>query len=112
VSDWCRGWQLFHLVDSVELLVSELVTNAILHGVGAVRLVADYDGTRIRVEVHDHDPNAPEAHVTAATQLDEHGRGLQLIAMLADSWGTRRTDVGKAVWIELAAAGAPPLPCD
>lgn len=94
----------------MELLVSELVTNAIVHGVGNVLVIADWDGVRIRVEVHDHDPNGPQAHVTAAPQLDEHGRGLQLIAMLADTWGTERTDVGKSVWIELAAAGAPPLP--
>ena len=99
-----------HLVDSIELLVSELVTNAIVHGTGTVLVVAHWDGARIRVEVHDQDPSGPQAHVTAATQLDEHGRGLQLIAMLADSWGTDSTDAGKSVWIELAAAGAPPLP--
>lgn len=87
-----------------------MVTNAIVHGVGAVRMVADFDGARIRVEIHDQDPNPPEAHVTAATELDEHGRGLQLIAMLADSWGTKRTDDGKVVWIEIAKAGIPPLP--
>ena len=97
-------------MDSVVLLVSELVTNAIIHGMGTVVVVADWDGVRIRVEVHDEDPNGPSAHVTAATQLDEHGRGLQLIAMLADSWGTTQTNAGKSVWIELAAAGAPPLP--
>ena len=86
------------------------MTNAIVHGVGNVLVVADWDGVRIRVEVHDQDSRGPQAHVTAATQLDEHGRGLQLIAMLADSWGTTHTESGKLVWIELAAAGAPPLP--
>jgi hypothetical protein len=87
-----------------------MVTNAIVHGVGIVRVVADYDGTRIRVEVHDEDPAAPQAHVTHATALDEHGRGLQLIAMIADSWGTTSTPAGKCVWIEFAAAGVAPLP--
>jgi anti-sigma regulatory factor (Ser/Thr protein kinase) len=110
VSGWCRAWRVGHLADSVELLVSELVTNAIVHGAGTVRVVADFDGTRLRVEVHDQDPAAPEAHVTHASQLDEHGRGLQLIAMIADSWGTKRTPEGKAVWIELTAAGVAPLP--
>jgi hypothetical protein len=86
------------------------VTNAIVHGFGTVRVLADYDGTRVRVEVHDQDSAVPEAHVTHATQLDEHGRGLQLIAMIADSWGTKRTSAGKAVWIELTAAGVAPLP--
>ena len=110
VGDWCLGWQLGHLVDSMELLVSELVTNAILHATGPVQVRGDYNGTRVRVEVHDHDPAPPQAHVTPASALDEHGRGLQLVAMLADSWGNIRTSDGKAIWIELAAAGPPPLP--
>lgn len=90
--------------------MSELVTNAVLYATGPVQVLWDYDGVRVRVEVHDRDPNPPRAHVTAATDLDEHGRGLQLVAMLADSWGSTRTTAGKAVWIELAAAGSPPLP--
>ena len=110
VTDWCECWRLTHLTDAVELLVSELVTNAVVHGLGAVRVLADFDGTRIRVEVHDHDPIPPRPHVTAATELDEHGRGLQLVAMLADRWGSTRTFDGKMVWIELAVAGPAPLP--
>lgn len=99
-----------HLVDSIELLVSELVTNALLHATGTVQVFGDYDGVRVRVEVHDHDAAVPKGHVTPPADLDEHGRGLQLIAMLADSWGSTPTSLGKAVWIELAAAGPPPLP--
>jgi anti-sigma regulatory factor (Ser/Thr protein kinase) len=109
VKDWCGGWCLTHLADAVELLVSELVTNAVVHGLGAVRVLADYDGTRLRVEVHDHHPIPPRPHVTAGPDLDEHGRGLQLVAMLADSWGSTRTFDGKVVWIELTAAGPAPL---
>ena len=109
VTGWCRHWQLVHLVDAIELLVSELVTNAIVHGVGPVLVTADYDGKRLRVEVHDDDPDLPQGHVTAPTELDEHGRGLQLIAMLADTWGSTSTPDGKSVWIELAAAGPSPL---
>ena len=110
VKDWCIAWRLTHLEDAVELLVSELVTNAVVHGLGAVRVFADYDGTRLRVEVHDHDPIPPRPHVTAGADLDERGRGLQLVAMLADSWGSARTFDGKVVWIELTAAGPAPLP--
>jgi len=90
--------------------VSELVTNAVVHASGAVQVLADYDGVRVRVEVHDEDPGTPHAHVTAPTELDEHGRGLQLVAMLADKWGSTATSAGKAVWIEFAAAGPSPLP--
>ena len=90
-------------------MVSELVTNAVLHATGLVQVLADFDGTRLRLEVHDEDSSPLRAHVTAPTELDEHGRGLQLVAMLADSWGTTMTNGGKAVWIELAAAGPPPL---
>lgn len=110
VTAWCRGWELVHLADSVELLVSEMVTNAVVHGIGPVQVHGAFDGSRIRVEVQDNAAAVPEGRVTAATELDEHGRGLQLIAMLADSWGTTPTPTGKTVWIELAAAGPPPLP--
>lgn len=109
VTDWCQNWRLEHLADAIEVLVSELVTNAVVHGVGPVRLVADFDGDRVRIEVHDREPHGPRAHVSAATDLDEHGRGLQLVAMLADRWGSLGTADGKVVWIELAAAGASPL---
>jgi anti-sigma regulatory factor (Ser/Thr protein kinase) len=109
VTDWCLGWRAAHLAEAIELLVSELVTNAVVHGVGPVRIVADFDGHRVRVEVHDRDPDHPQAHVTAPTELDEHGRGLQLVAMLADRWGSLRTGDGKAVWVELALAGPSPL---
>lgn len=110
VKDWCGGWRLAHLADAVELLVSELVTNAVVHGLGVVRVVAEYDGERLRVEVYDHDPIPPRPHVTAGIDLDEHGRGLQLIAMLSDSWGSARTFDGKVVWVELTASGPAPLP--
>ena len=109
ITECCRGWHVHHLVDAVELLVSEMVTNAITHAVGPVRVVADFDGDRVRVEVHDNSPDGPRARVTPPSDLDEHGRGLQLIAMLADRWGSTGTSTGKAVWIELAVAGPSPL---
>lgn len=110
VTQWSVGWDVPHLADSLELLVSEMVTNAVIHGFGPVQVRGSFDGYRVRIEVQDDATAVPRAHVTAATELDEHGRGLQLIAMLADDWGTAGTATGKSVWVELATAGAPPLP--
>ena len=82
---------------------------AVLYATGPVHVLGDYEASVCVSRCRTATRTRP-GHVTAATDLDEHGRGLQLVAMLADSWGSTRTIAGKAVWIELAAAGPPPLP--
>ncbi|KAB2342129.1 ATP-binding SpoIIE family protein phosphatase [Actinomadura rudentiformis] len=90
-------WGLRELVDTVELLVSELVTNALLHGAGAIgmRLIK---GSTLLCEVNDDGHELPR--LCQADANDESGRGLQLVSHLAERWGTRRTDLGKVVWFE------------
>ncbi|MFC9927118.1 ATP-binding protein [Streptomyces sp. NPDC127190] len=83
----------------VSLCVSELATNAVLHGVPPGRgflLRLGYDGTVVRVEVHDSGPGTP----VVAEEQDEGGRGLLLVAALADKWGVGERRPGKAVWCE------------
>jgi anti-sigma regulatory factor (Ser/Thr protein kinase) len=98
------GWDLDSVADITELLVSELVTNALRHATGpiGVRLVRRPGGLRgvLRVEVLDPLPDPPRAR--AARPEDEGGRGLQLVASSARRWGTRPGGTGKAVWFELA----------
>jgi PAS domain S-box-containing protein len=97
--DQLLSWGLEALVDTTELLVSELVTNALRHGYGDIRLRLLLDRTLV-CEVWDNALMQPRRR--RARDTDEGGRGLQLVAMLSQSWGSRRTHRGKTVWFELA----------
>ncbi|NUP47300.1 MAG: PAS domain S-box protein [Catenulispora sp.] len=84
--------------DTVELLTSELLTNAVKHGRGGgtvtLRLLCFHD--RLTVEVTDHSSREPRARHAGVG--DESGRGLMLVEALAQAWGTRPTGGGKTVW--------------
>ncbi|WP_329460138.1 SpoIIE family protein phosphatase [Streptomyces sp. NBC_01497] len=96
------AWDLEPLVDTVELLVSELVTNAMRYGEGEIRLRLLRDRTLV-CEVWDAGLVQPRRR--RARDTDEGGRGLQLVGMLSSAWGSRRTPRGKTVWFELALPG-------
>ncbi len=84
------------------LLISELVTNAVLHaradGSG-LALSLEFRGRMLRIEVHDGDLRGPQPRTPSV--LDESGFGFVLVNALADDWGVRQTAAGKAVWAEL-----------
>jgi two-component sensor histidine kinase len=96
---WLESRGLSDLADTVELLVSELATNALRHGRGDIRLRLLMDATLV-CEVWDNGYAQPRRR--RASDTDEGGRGLQLVSLLADRWGSRRTPSGKTVWFELA----------
>lgn len=96
-------WELDPLIDTVELLVSELVTNALRYGEGEIRLRLLRDRTLV-CEVWDAGLVQPRRR--RARDTDEGGRGLQLVGLLSTAWGSRRTPRGKTVWFDL------PLPSD
>ncbi|WP_420706224.1 SpoIIE family protein phosphatase [Streptomyces sp. NRRL B-24484] len=96
--DWLINRGLDELVDTTELLVSELVTNALRHGRGEIRLRLMRDRTMV-CEVWDDGYAQPRQR--RAQETDEGGRGLQLVSLLAERWGSRRTPNGKIVWFEL-----------
>ncbi|MDH6225174.1 PAS domain S-box-containing protein [Streptomyces sp. MJP52] len=106
------GWGLEALGDTAELLVSELVTNALRYGEGDIRLRLLLDRTLV-CEVWDAGLVQPRRR--RARDTDEGGRGLQLVQLLSAAWGSRRTHRGKTVWFELSLPkdGAPgPDPTD
>ncbi|KUJ42461.1 protein phosphatase [Streptomyces sp. NRRL F-5122] len=90
-------WQLEHLADSTELIVSELITNAIRHGSGPVRLRL-IRHRFLTCEVYDTSCSSPRLHHPRTT--DVNGRGLFLVAQLSRKWGTRHTPDGKLIWAE------------
>ncbi|MFI9719043.1 SpoIIE family protein phosphatase [Streptomyces sp. NPDC052396] len=95
-------WGLEALVDTAELLVSELVTNALRYGEGEIRLRLLLDRTLV-CEVWDGGLVQPRRR--RANDTDEGGRGLQLVGLLSAAWGARRIPHGKTVWFELALPG-------
>ncbi|WP_370416372.1 SpoIIE family protein phosphatase [Streptomyces fradiae] len=97
VTDQLAVWDLTELADVFELVVSELVGNALRYGNGPGRLRL-LRGDRLIVEVSDTGPDLPQ--IQHADLGDEGGRGLQLINMLCRRWGSSRTATGKVVWAE------------
>lgn len=84
----------------VELLTTELITNAIQHGGGSVTVTAELSGQRVRVEVGDEGDGLPTPG--QAMETDESGRGLAMVESLASRWGVEALSSGKIVWFEAA----------
>ncbi|MEU0374182.1 SpoIIE family protein phosphatase [Streptomyces sp. NPDC006283] len=92
-------WGLGDAAFTTELVVSELVTNAIRYGGDPIRLRLIRDASLI-CEVSDGSSTAP--HLRRARIFDEGGRGLLLVASLTERWGTRHSPSGKTIWAEQA----------
>jgi anti-sigma regulatory factor (Ser/Thr protein kinase) len=92
-------WGVEPLVELAELLVSELVTNALRHASGPIELTALLLDDVVTLAVSDADQPLPR--LRKAKEADEGGRGLQLVSMLAARWGARPTAEGKVVWCDL-----------
>ncbi|WP_236067376.1 SpoIIE family protein phosphatase/ATP-binding protein [Streptomyces brasiliscabiei] len=90
-------WGLEELEFTTELILSELVTNAIRYGGGPIRVRLIHDRQLI-CEVTDSSHTSP--HLRYAATTDEGGRGLYLIAQLTQRWGTRYSPTGKTIWTE------------
>ncbi|MET7292913.1 SpoIIE family protein phosphatase [Streptomyces griseoloalbus] len=96
-TDMLAAWGLDEIAFITELVVSELVTNAIRYGVPPVKLRLIRDRTLI-CEVADASSTSP--HLRRAHAYDEGGRGLLLVAQLTQRWGSRQTGGGKTIWAE------------
>jgi serine phosphatase RsbU (regulator of sigma subunit) len=100
-----ESWGLGEAVFTTELILSELVTNAIRYGGSPISLRLLRDRDSLICEVADGTSTSP--HLRRATFTDEGGRGLFLVAQMSRRWGTRYTDRGKIIWAEQAlGAGA------
>ncbi|UGY92482.1 SpoIIE family protein phosphatase [Streptomyces gobiensis] len=91
------AWDLDELAFTTELILSELITNAIRYGTPPIRVRLLRDRTLL-CEVSDASSTSPHLRYAAAT--DEGGRGLFLVAQIAERWGTRYAPLGKVIWAE------------
>jgi anti-sigma regulatory factor (Ser/Thr protein kinase)/anti-anti-sigma regulatory factor len=100
VRDACLAWDLPHLVDDVELVVTEIVSNAVRHVGGMMELMVTMRERYVHVSVRDGSPVKP---VRVLPDLDsgEGGRGLILIDAVATGWGATEVADGKVVWATL-----------
>ncbi|MEU5886989.1 SpoIIE family protein phosphatase [Streptomyces sp. NPDC047461] len=99
VREQLHDWGLARLADAAELLVSELVTNAVRHSRSRPLQLRLVRGDTLLCEVDDDDHDLPT--LLSAGPEDEFGRGLRIVSTLAREWGTSRTKAGKTVWFEL-----------
>ncbi|MFD3696813.1 SpoIIE family protein phosphatase [Streptomyces sp. NPDC058646] len=102
-TDQLTAWGLEEAAFVTELLVSELVTNAIRYGEAPIQLRLIHESTTLICEVSDASSTAP--HMRRARIFDEGGRGLLLVAQLAQRWGTRHAPIGKTIWAEQSLLG-------
>lgn len=92
-------WSLGQLADSAQLIVSELVTNALIHGAGPVTVCLRAKDGSLLIEVQDARTVAPEPRTHPADA--EGGRGLAIVALLSHCWGYYLKSSGKVVWAYL-----------
>ncbi|SMF01068.1 ATP-binding protein [Streptomyces sp. Amel2xC10] len=107
VRDVLADWQMLRLTDAAELIVSELVTNAVLHTrTGVLRVtVRCLPCGRVKVAVIDKSRDLPE--LRAADDDADHGRGLAIVDACSQQWGADPLPWGKRVWAVLEPPSAP-----
>lgn len=102
VTDRLEEWEAGEYTETAALLVSELVSNAVLHARTAATVAIHLSESRLRLEVSDLSPRQPliRSYGEEATT----GRGLGMVVALARRWGVQPTSAGKTVWAELGEA--------
>ncbi|MEA2717873.1 MAG: hypothetical protein QOI99_2190 [Actinomycetota bacterium] len=100
VDETLRRWDCDDLLDTVELLVSELVTNAVIHARSDVDVSVELLADRVRIEVADQSPDGIRRR--PLTPDGSSGRGISMVESMALAWGVTTRRAGKAVWFEVA----------
>jgi anti-sigma regulatory factor (Ser/Thr protein kinase) len=93
------------VLDTVELLVTEVVTNAVLHARSEAKVVIRLLPDAVRVEVIDDDDSFPVRRKARSDQPG--GRGLELVEQMSRAWGIDMLSVGKRTWFEVAREAMP-----
>lgn len=98
---WLNEWNLVAFDDEAQLLLSEIVTNALVHADSDVDLRLRRYPDYLRVEVRDSDPHPAINVGTPGEDQAEGGRGMMIVSALASAWGNSPSGRGKTVWFEL-----------
>ena len=103
IAEVCRAWGLAGVLDTVLVVVSELVTNAVVHASGSVHVTVLLRRSQLHVVVRDQNPDPPRRleprlRSTTGVSLALNGRGIPLLDSMCRSWGHLSSDTGKAVW--------------
>jgi CheY-like chemotaxis protein/anti-sigma regulatory factor (Ser/Thr protein kinase) len=99
VTKACREWGCEGVIDAALLVVTELVTNAVVHAGSQCDLRVQLRDGVLRLEVDDEGGGTPD--LQRSSDSEEHGRGLFLVSAMSMSWGIGPTPAGKTVWAEL-----------
>jgi anti-sigma regulatory factor (Ser/Thr protein kinase) len=105
VGETMRGWDCDEMIPDAELLVSELVTNAVLHARSASRVTIERLGTTLRISVFDTSPTRPRLRNYGPEAVT--GRGLLLVDRISQRGGVDQLPTGKSVWFEIDASPVP-----
>jgi anti-sigma regulatory factor (Ser/Thr protein kinase) len=109
VGSACHEWGVDDALEDAELVVSELVTNAVEHARSASRLTLTADGRGLTVALRDRDPGRLEV-APSIEREQARGRGLFVAAAVSRAWGVTQHADGKTVWTLLPAGGADDAP--
>jgi anti-sigma regulatory factor (Ser/Thr protein kinase) len=106
----CAGWRQREICDDAQVIISELVTNAVVHAGGRIRVAVERSRKYMHLYVTDGGDNLPQLPSSRVGFTPSTGRpgglGLGLVESLADAWGTVVTHHGKTVWARLRFTGA------
>jgi anti-sigma regulatory factor (Ser/Thr protein kinase)/GAF domain-containing protein len=106
VDDRLSSWGLAEVSDTLQLIVSEIVTNALIHAGSDVDVRLRAFADHVRLEVRDSDSNPPVPSPLALSEEEnaqaEHGRGLLIVEALSRQWNTSPNGRGKTVWLDVA----------
>ncbi len=98
----CHAWRLDDLTDRARLIMSEIVSNAVVHARTDLDVTVVLRRDYLILQVRDRSLNEPRApEVDPDSPYAEHGRGLRLVDTLATSWGSSLGEHGKTVWVSL-----------
>lgn len=98
IRSWCVRWGCADIVEDAVLIVSELTTNVVLHARSECTIEADFTGSQLVVSVID---GMPGEVPPSDGSREHHGRGLEIVASIADRWGVTQIHGGKAIWFTL-----------
>jgi anti-sigma regulatory factor (Ser/Thr protein kinase) len=103
IDDRLGTWELTSAADDLRLVVSELVTNAVLHARTSVQVQLAIAEGVLELVIRDGNPRSPRPRVVRPDNAATGGRGLLLVEELSDAWGVADRSDGKEVWFRVAA---------